>query len=82
MLAAVAAILVGAGVAFAVQQAYEACACIVRRADAVDDAEEERYERTAVFAAVDAGTVAATVVTTFNHAPRPVRRAPSAGCTS
>jgi len=46
MLAAAAAILVGAGVAFAVQQVYEGCACIVRRADAVDDAEEERYELT------------------------------------
>jgi hypothetical protein len=78
----IAAILVGAGVAFAVRQTYEGCACIVRRADAVDDAEEERYEHTAAFAAVDAGTIAATVVTTLDATPRRVRRAASAGCTS
>jgi len=82
MLAPAAAILVGACVAFAVQQVYEGCACIVRRADAVDDAEEERYEQTAAFAAVDAGTVAATVVTTLDTTPRPIRRAASVGCTS
>jgi hypothetical protein len=52
----IAAILVGVGVAFAAQQTYEVCACIVRRADAVDDAEEERYEHPALFAGLDAGT--------------------------
>ena len=51
MIAAILVGIVGVGVAFAVQQTYEGCACIVRRADAVDDAEEERYEDPALFAA-------------------------------
>jgi hypothetical protein len=73
--------IVGIGVAFAVQQTYEGCACIVRRADAVDDAEEERYEDPALFAAGGVGTVTATV-TTLDAAPRRVRQAASASCTS
>jgi hypothetical protein len=81
VIAAILVGIVGVGVAFAVQQTSEGCACIVRRADAVDDAEEERYEDTALFAAVGVGTVTATVVTTLD-APRRVRQAASAGCTS